>query len=80
MKEKKYTQIYDWKVVDETKGWENPNLRDSLHKVVVVENETANENRQIFNFTPSQTSGTRWKKHVDQWIEEMTETEKTSVL
>lgn len=75
-----YTQKHDWDAVDEVKGWENPNMRDSLHKVTVVEHETGNEHEQTFNFTPDQTSTSRWKKHVDQWIDRMQNTEKTGVL
>lgn len=75
-----YTQIYEWEAVDEVKGWNNPNMRDDLHKVTVVEYETGNKNKQTFNFTPKQTSSTNWKKHIDQWIERLTQPNKTSVL
>jgi len=75
-----YIQNLNWDVVSEQKGWEDPNMRDNLHKVTVVENETGNENQQTFNFTPDQTSTNRWKEHVDQWIERLQNTEKSSVL
>lgn len=75
-----YTKKYDWKPVDEIKGWEEPNMRDSLHKVIVEENETGDKNRQKFNFTPDQTSSNRWKKRVDRWIERLISSDKASVL
>jgi len=68
---KEYTQRHDWKAVEETKGWKQANMRDSLHKVTVEEHETGDKNRQTFNFTPEQTSSTRWKKHVDKWIDRL---------
>lgn len=75
-----YTKRFDWEAVDEVKGWEHQNQRDDLHKVTVVEYETGNNNRQTFNFTPAQTSSDRWIKHVDQWIERLNTSERSSVL
>jgi len=77
-----YNKKYSWKAIEEKKGWseENPDLRNSLHKVKIKENETGNKNTQWFNFTPNQTSSDRWKKHVDQWIKSLINSEKTTVL
>jgi len=76
----KYTKKYDWDAVDEVKGWEKKNMRDSLHKVTVEEKETGKNKTQTFNFSPSQTSGDVWKKHVDQWVEGLTNNKGSSVL
>lgn len=74
MTQKNYTQEYDWTPVDEMKGWEEPNQPDHIHKVTVVEHETGDENRIIFNFSPSQTSDPgRWKKAVDRRVQQMLE-------
>jgi len=71
-----YEKKYDWKPVEEDRS------HDVVHKVKVEEHETGKEKQKWFNFEYKQTEGSRWKKHVDQWIEKLrsSDQDKPSVL